>query len=667
MINASSIVFTVGSLLFVTDDAPLFGTSPSNVGWFDLVIGYRRVTSEGTECLSSLEGPFLHIGDLSIPDPDSHSLEFCVRDSGFERCFDDKLGRIKSLIVRGGRLGNYTLPGWVDGNGGAFVAPDGNRHFVADLNDSFVPVVEFVLFPTSEFARSRMRDASTYMRASDFIDPSPAGAMETHDWRAVSLFHLTLPFESNPPMPSLDAAEGSTFSHSKSLAPSKRLGLSSFIWTAVDRTSELAVVTDHIPLSEWPERTGNDHDARKTVEFEESHSGSTSRDWSESCRFSNQTTAFIVTEKFAISNILERTEDNHDAPQTAGLEESHPGGISRGSSESCRFSNRTTASLVGTCAIPVSNLLQRTEDDYDKPKTVEVKESHAGGVSRDWRESCQFPNQATAFIVTDNIPVSNLLQRTDHLNKPDKSLAFERSHAGGILTGLSDSCQFPDQTGSLIGTHNMSVSKLVQGTESRTVKSEPFEKSRVEGVWTGLAESFPGPEQTGSLFGTCGIPVSKPLRNTDNNDMLDSTAFAKSRVQWISMDFCESFICHGQTRLFITTNAWAGSNLIADPLTVQGNSHFRSGDWALGSTAIWIGTGTSLAAILIVITAVFLLLACRRQPVWWATDVTESEMGMNIPADGELSSAAIDPFLSEENALSADHTVPVQLAVNRSE
>jgi hypothetical protein len=46
MINVSSILISLLSLTIITSDSPLFGTSPSNSGSFDLVIGYRRVTTD---------------------------------------------------------------------------------------------------------------------------------------------------------------------------------------------------------------------------------------------------------------------------------------------------------------------------------------------------------------------------------------------------------------------------------------------------------------------------------------------------------------------------------------------------------------------------------------------------------------------------------------------
>jgi hypothetical protein len=67
-------VISTASLTFITDGVPLFGTDPLNRGSYDLVIAYRNVTSAGSEHLSSLSGPFLHIGDLRTAGPDFESL-----------------------------------------------------------------------------------------------------------------------------------------------------------------------------------------------------------------------------------------------------------------------------------------------------------------------------------------------------------------------------------------------------------------------------------------------------------------------------------------------------------------------------------------------------------------------------------------------------------------
>jgi hypothetical protein len=119
------------------------------------------------------------------------------------------------------------------------------------------------------------------------------------------------------------------------------------------------------------------------------------------------------------------------------------------------------------------------------------------------------------------------------------------------------------------------------------------------------------------LFGgvrpTCVFRVSA-------SDILEgrkSVGFEVSRLEWISTRFGESVT---------VTFAW------------DSRSHFQSGDEAevIGSTAVWIGAGISLAALLLVIVVISLLLGCRPWLLEPVTDATESEMESNMPADGEV-------------------------------
>jgi hypothetical protein len=97
-VTASSIVFSAETKLrFVTDNTPLFGPSPSNDGNFDLVIGYHEVTVEGSENLSLLPPPFLHIGNWNFTDSEITNL--CTVRTGFDRCFNESENAIKSIIL----------------------------------------------------------------------------------------------------------------------------------------------------------------------------------------------------------------------------------------------------------------------------------------------------------------------------------------------------------------------------------------------------------------------------------------------------------------------------------------------------------------------------------------------------------------------------------------
>jgi hypothetical protein len=96
-INASLILFSNTSVVCVTKTMPLFSTSPESSGWFDLVVFYRTAATSSTERLSSLSGPFLHIGQLNIQNYKSGTL--CISKSDYERCFDGyTVGDRKSVV-----------------------------------------------------------------------------------------------------------------------------------------------------------------------------------------------------------------------------------------------------------------------------------------------------------------------------------------------------------------------------------------------------------------------------------------------------------------------------------------------------------------------------------------------------------------------------------------
>jgi hypothetical protein len=165
-----------------------------------MVIAYRETTTEGTESLGLCEGPFLQVGNLSVPEDESPSFEFCVWkrtidpcfDNGtgrfegviasrdgerpFERCFDNRTGRIRSVIVRSPASGTYSFPGWISGHGGSFSSEDGRVDFAVDLNmnSSFLDVLFFGRArPTCVF-RATASDISEGRKSVGF-EKSPEG------------------------------------------------------------------------------------------------------------------------------------------------------------------------------------------------------------------------------------------------------------------------------------------------------------------------------------------------------------------------------------------------------------------------------------------------------------------------------------------------------------
>jgi hypothetical protein len=116
-----------------------------------MVIAYRETTTEGSESLGLCEGPFLQVGNLSVPEDEPPPVEFCIRKqtvdckSSFERCFDNETGRIRSVIVISLAEGTYSFPGWISGHNGSFSSADGQMDFAVDLNlnSSFLDVLFF--------------------------------------------------------------------------------------------------------------------------------------------------------------------------------------------------------------------------------------------------------------------------------------------------------------------------------------------------------------------------------------------------------------------------------------------------------------------------------------------------------------------------------------------
>jgi hypothetical protein len=162
-INASSILILFGSLTFVVDDAPLFGTSPMNLHPFDMVIFYRQVTSDGCEPLSLLNNTFVHVGNLNVSDTELNSLTFGIQGSGFWRWFRDYPRSMRSFIVSVSGEGPYSFPAVVNGSAGQFEDRYGRTRFDIASPYEFIEMVRFDCFlPTAVFsATGRQSDLNS--------------------------------------------------------------------------------------------------------------------------------------------------------------------------------------------------------------------------------------------------------------------------------------------------------------------------------------------------------------------------------------------------------------------------------------------------------------------------------------------------------------------------
>jgi hypothetical protein len=181
-ITASSITISRGSLTFVTDSSPLFGTAPSNGGDFDLVICYRRATVKETENLSSLDSRFIHIDEVQIPDSVVSSWTLCIETIESTRCIVNMTPFVRSLVFRGVLNHDYRFPAAGDGVSGYLQSADRQTVFPLQLKYSYVDVVWFVTAsaprtasPTFVFRASTVLGVNEFRPSS--VLPSNGGGL----------------------------------------------------------------------------------------------------------------------------------------------------------------------------------------------------------------------------------------------------------------------------------------------------------------------------------------------------------------------------------------------------------------------------------------------------------------------------------------------------------
>jgi hypothetical protein len=197
-IRASTILITAASLTIVTDNAPLFGTSPINSQASDLVIGYHQSTTENSERFLPVNGAFLHVGHVNISDSLLALFRFCIKRIGFGHCFNESLGPIRSVILSTGGEGPYSFPAWIGNVSGDLIASDGRETFSIDSNYSFVDVLSFPPSPSCYFTRSApVLDSITLLKKSiafsaDVFGPAEGDAATRIILIAIACFVLLL-------------------------------------------------------------------------------------------------------------------------------------------------------------------------------------------------------------------------------------------------------------------------------------------------------------------------------------------------------------------------------------------------------------------------------------------------------------------------------------------
>jgi hypothetical protein len=163
----------------------LFGVNPSGVESVNLTILYRTVTKNGSELLSGLSGPFLHIGNIgSVPDGD---WRFCFSKEGFDRCSESEFSGVRSLITSLPGNGSYRILA-EDGTNSGFLWPsDKERFFNVQERQSFFENASFVGPETRSQSHTSTRTFTIHL--SDHLRP------RRWDIIHISIFFIVVPTE----------------------------------------------------------------------------------------------------------------------------------------------------------------------------------------------------------------------------------------------------------------------------------------------------------------------------------------------------------------------------------------------------------------------------------------------------------------------------------------
>jgi hypothetical protein len=142
VINASSIELIDCALIFTTPHNQLFGISPSSSGSLNLAILFGGVTSKGSEPLTNLNGTFLQIGNVNLPDKELWTI--CISGKKYEHCIESPSRTIRSILFSTDGPGNRLIRAFSANLSGFLVPGDGCGPFIAESNLSFFPSAQFV-------------------------------------------------------------------------------------------------------------------------------------------------------------------------------------------------------------------------------------------------------------------------------------------------------------------------------------------------------------------------------------------------------------------------------------------------------------------------------------------------------------------------------------------
>jgi hypothetical protein len=156
-----------------------------------------------------------------------------------------------------------------------------------------------------------------------------------------------------------------------------------------------------------------------------------------------------------------------------------------------------------------------------------------------------------------------------------------------------------------------------------------------------------------TLYAESDFPISVPLMSSDH--MLQAgNGFYETGFSFSSPFFDSASVRAGVSAGVTETAGRDSSQRFGRTEGFESNSDspfFRQG---AESAVIWIGAGSAFAVIVAgTVAGVVLVLIFRRRSSRSSNQVTESEVEIDVPTESQ-SSVRVDPFLSEENALSVD-------------
>jgi hypothetical protein len=159
-VNASSILFSRASAIFVTQRAPLFGVIARHQGELNLTLVYETAMADKTELLPG-SVIFLQIRNFSLP---HGRCEFCISGAASTRCFGTESTIVRSLIVSVPSEGNYSIRARAENFSRFLAIADDDLSFDVESNGTIVSDAYFVADTTRAIPAPTASSSLTFRR-----------------------------------------------------------------------------------------------------------------------------------------------------------------------------------------------------------------------------------------------------------------------------------------------------------------------------------------------------------------------------------------------------------------------------------------------------------------------------------------------------------------------